>query len=377
MRQQARRPRLQLRRRMQQHPRKHRRTVQHAPPQAPQQSTPQPGIAPPPPAEAAGSQPNGMPPPPPSDSAAQQTYTPYPNGGASQPPAQSNYPQQNGYPQQQGGYPQNTYPQNGYPQQGSAYPQQGGYPQQPGYSQYPQRPYAQPPAPASFGVTPQQQDRSGPVSIPAGTLLSVRISEPLSTTNLKGGEVFQATAASDIYANGVVAVPRGAVLTGEVVESKNAGPLGGSAKLDLKLTSIQLGANTYPVASDIWSSNGPSKTGYTATNAAGGAVFGAVVGAIAGGGVGAGVGALAGGATGVAISGATRGPRLTLPPEALLQFHMEQPLTVQPVPFAEAERIAASAPQPPVLRTRPAYVVAPYPYRYAPYPYGYYYGPRY
>ncbi len=200
----------------------------------------------------------------------------------------------------------------------------------------------------------------------------MRTTEPLSTGNLHGGEYFQVTAASSLYIGGVVAIPRGAVLTGQVVAAKNAGPLGGSPRLELRLATVQLGGVTYPVVTDTWSNQGPSKSGYTAANTVGGAAIGALIGAAAGGGVGAGVGAIAGGATGVAVSGATHGPRLDLPPEALLQFHIEQPLTLQPVSYDEAERLAAAAPpQPPVLRQRPVYV-SPYPYVVRPYPYSYY-----
>ena len=337
--------------------------AQNEPAQNNQAENNQGGAMPPPPPAEPGTAASGMPPPPPSDQQAQQGETPYPNGSAAGQPPQNGYPnqaQQNGYPNQQNGYPNQ---QNGYPNQGGGYPdQQGGY--EP-------RGNAHPPTQGPvLAVTPQRQNNSGPVGIAPGTLLSVRTTQPLSTANLKGGEYFQVTAAADLYVNGVVAVPRGALLTGQVVEAKNAGAFGGSPKLDLKLTSIQLGPTTYPVVSDVWSSQGPSKTGYTATNAAGGAIFGALIGAIAGGGVGAGVGAVAGGATGAAVSGATRGPRLTLPPEALLQFHIEQPLTVQPMPYDEAERLAASVPQQPVLHQRPVYPY-PYPYPYAvrPYPY--------
>jgi hypothetical protein len=313
------------------------------------------GMPPPPPADP-GTAASGMPPAPPAEQSGQQSYTPYPNGNAQgAPPNQPNgYPNQDGYPNQPNGYPNQP---NGYPNQANGYPPQ--------YSQG--SVVAPPPGPPRplLAVSPKLQNNSGPVAIPPGTLLSVRTTQPLSTANLKDGDSFQVTSSSDIYVNGIVAIPRGAVLSGQVVESKNAGAFGGSPKLDLKLTSIQLGPNTYPVVSDVWSSEGPSKTGYTATNAAGGAIFGALIGAIAGGGVGAGVGAVAGGATGAAVSSATRGPRLTLPPEALLQFHIAQPLTVQPLRYDEAERIAASVPEQPVLHQRPPYA-APYPY---PYPY--------
>ncbi len=299
--------------------------------------------------------PGAMPPPPPAENAGNGQYTPYPNGSA---------PAPHGGPQP--GYGSGNYANQGYAPQA---PSAGGYP---GDSAYGPRGNVRPPAP-TLAVSPQQQNNSGPVTVAPGTLLSVRTTVPLSTNNLKPGDSFQATAASDVYANGVVAIPRGALLTGQVVEAKNAGPFGGSPKLDLKLTSVQLGPNAYPIDSEVWSSQGPSKTGYTATNTVGGAVVGALIGGVAGGGVGAGVGAVAGGASGALISGATRGPRLDLPPEALLQFRIADPLTVQPVPYDEAERLAASAPQQPVLRQRPVYVAAPYPYVVRPYPYAYYY----
>ena len=211
-------------------------------------------------------------------------------------PQQGEYGQQGQYPQQQGQYlQQGQYsrqapaPYGGYGRQAAPYPVQRG--------QYAQQPYVP-------GVSPAQQNGSGPVTLSPGLLLNVRTSEPLSTGRLKTGELVQFTSASDLYANGIVAIPRGAVLTGEVVEAKNAGAFGGSPKLDLKLTSLMLGGRSYSLDSDVWSSQGPSKTGYTATNTIGGAAFGAIIGAIAGGGIGAGVGAVAGGAGGALVSGA-------------------------------------------------------------------------
>ncbi len=294
------------------------------------------------------------------------------------PPPADTAPQQGQYSQQNGGYPQESgQPGGQYPAPPPAYGQSapGAYPYPP--QQYPPQPGQYAPRPLVPGVTPERQNASGPVTLSPGLLLNVRTSQPLSTAVLKDGQYVQFTAASDLYANGVVAIPRGAVLTGTVVAAKNAGPFGGSPKLELKLTTVTLGAQTYPLESDVWSSQGPSKSGYTAANTVGGAAFGAVIGAIAGGGVGAGVGAVAGGTGGALISSATHGPRLDLPAEVLLQFHLTAPLTVQPVNYSEAERLAASVPQQPVLRTRPMYVVAPYPYYARPYPYPvpyYYYG---
>jgi hypothetical protein len=302
-----------------------------------QQNQPQPdqsqnGAMPPPPPAQPGTAASGMPPAPPSDTGAQARY-----GGPEQGPAPAPGP----------------------------YDQQGGWGPR-GDAHVPEN-YN------TLAVSPAQQDASGPVTVAPGTLLSVRTDQPLSTGQLKPGDIFQATSSVDIYANGVVAIPRGAIFNGHVVEAKNAGALAGRPKLDLQLDSVQLGGRTYPLASQVWTSEGANKAGYTASNTAAGAIFGSLIGAITGGGVGAGVGAIAGGAGGAALSGATHGPRLDLPPEALLQFRLAKPLTLQPVRFAEAVRLANSVPQQPTLRRRPEYppYARPYPYPPVPPPYPY------
>jgi hypothetical protein len=205
------------------------------------------------------------------------------------------------------------------------------------------------------------------VTIPAGTLLQVRLSEPLDIAKLQDGATFQATAASDVFEGNVLAIPRGAVLQGTVVKVKKPGALGGSGELELQINSVNMGGKVYPVATDTWSSKSPNKAGYTASNTAGGALVGALIGGLIGRGPGAAIGAVAGGGAGLAASGATNGPRLYLPPESLLNFHMSAPVTVQPVSWQEAQRLAQSVPQ---LRRRPVYMAPPYPYGY-PYPYPY------
>ena len=230
-----------------------------------------------------------------------------------------------------------------------------------------QGPYGQ--QPGAYGAyIPQQQPVSGPVTIPAGTLLQIRTIQPMDTTKLQAGAAFDASVASDIFEGNVLAIPRGAQLTGTVVNVKKPGDLGGSGELELQITSINLGGKAYPVTTDIWSTKGPNKAGYTAANTAGGAVVGAIIGGIIGRGPGAAVGALAGGGAGLLASAHTNGPRAILPPEALLNFHLAGAVTVQPVSWQEAQRLAQNVPQ---LVRRPAYMAPPYPYGY-PYPYPYY-----
>ncbi|MBT9333151.1 BON domain-containing protein [Paracidobacterium acidisoli] len=249
-------------------------------------------------------------------------------------------------------------------------------PNQPARAPYPAQPgYYGNPNPQGYSNAPEQPI-SGPVTLPVGTLVQVRLDEPLDTAHIKDGAVFQATAANDVYVGNVLAIPRGATLQGSVVDAKNtgSGKLGGNAELALQVTALNLGANHYELATDTWSSKGPNKAGYTAGNTVGGAAIGAIIGGIIGRGAGAAVGAGVGAAAGMAGSAATNGPRLYLPAEALLDFHLATPVTVQPVSWQEARRLASNVPQ---LHRRPAYYAGPRPYGY-PYPYygGYYSYPR-
>jgi len=121
----------------------------------------------------------------------------------------------------------------------------------------------------------------------------------------------------------------------------------------------------------------PNKAGRTVGNAFGGAVLGAIIGGAVGGGGGAAIGAGAGAVGGTAASAATPGPRVWIPSEALMDFHLNAPLTVAPVSPAEAQRMAANAG--PAPQDRPTlYRRGPYPYGYPPPPPpppGYYYRP--
>lgn len=285
------------------------------------------------------------PPPPPDTAQHPQTQ---------QPPQaqQSSYPPQPGGPYRQ---PYHGNPQGPYSGQGNARPE--------GYN-------AQPGAEVPYYATPKS-----PVTIPAGTFLLVRLTVPLDSAQIQTGAYFQATAANDVYEGGVLAIPRGAELTGQVVEVKQGGKLSGSALMSLQLTSINLAGRIYPLTSDVWSSKGPSKTGRTAENTTGGAVLGAIIGGIIGGGGGAAVGAAAGGIGGLAASGATHGSRVYLPAETAISFRLAASATVKPVPWQEAQRLATSVRQPALVRRASPVYAAPPPY-YGPY-YRPYYGPYY
>ena len=262
------------------------------------------------------------------------------------------------YGQQQAQTPAPPYPQaQPYPQ-GQQYPQGQPYP--------PNQPY--PPARPQYApVRPPVQAYEaprGPVTIPVGTLLQVRTNEPVGTKFAKDGTPVQFTVIHDVAFGGVLAIPRGATVHGVVTEVKKNGELGGSAELTLKLTSLDLGGQSYELQSDQFKVKGPNKTERTVGNAFGGAILGAIIGGAVGRGEGAAIGAGAGAAAGTAASAATPGPGVWIPAEALVDFHLAAPLTVNPVSLQEASRLAQGLyPGGPMLYRRPGY--RPY-YAYPP-----------
>jgi hypothetical protein len=224
---------------------------------------------------------------------------------------------------------------------------------------------------------------SGPVTVTKGMLLAIRTSEPLDSKKVKPGDYFQGTVAQSVYVGNVLAIPRGAQVTGRVVDVKKPGELKGGASIALQLTTLNLGGNSYSLATDVFDTSSPGKGGYTAANTVGGSALGAAIGAIAGGGPGAAIGAVAGAGVGLGASAATPGPRSVVPPESVLTFHLTTPATVQPVSYQEANQLEASSAPPsrrypgagpgpgPYGYGPPPAGYAPPPPGYAPYPYGY------
>ena len=301
------------------------------------------------PQEANAQQDNGPMPPP--QAYPQQAPSPYPNNQAQYPDQAQN--------SQPGQYPP-PYPQSR--------PQYGPYGGQ-------QRGYDRPPSPTYAPAY-------GPVTVSPGTVLQLRTSEPLTSRRAQEGQPVQFTVISDVTAGGVLAIPRGATVHGVVTEVKKvgSGDLGGSSALALTLTSLDLGGRNYPLVSDQFRVRGPNKAGQTVGNAVAGGLIGTIIGCAAGRGAGCAIGAGAGVAAGTAASAASSGPQVWIPAEALVTFHLAEPLTVNAVSQQEAARLAQGLyPGGPTLYQRPGYAnpyYGPRPRYYARYGYPYYAYPR-
>jgi hypothetical protein len=149
-------------------------------------------------------------------------------GIAAQNSANQLNPDDQNQPQAQG---QNSIPppppDEAQPQQPQQAQQQTQQPEQSYGAQGPDNGPPPPPDQQGYGAPPSQapyyETPMAPVTIPAGTLLRVRLDQPLDTAHLQDGTIFQATNAVDVYERGVLAIPRGAALTGRVVATGEGG----------------------------------------------------------------------------------------------------------------------------------------------------------
>jgi BON domain/YMGG-like Gly-zipper len=170
------------------------------------------------------------------------------------------------------------------------------------------------------------------ITIPTGTHLSVRMIDSVDSSRDQAGQVFRASLDAPILVDGEEAVPAGADVFVRLATAKSAGRMLGSSELELQLVKMQTGGRTYPLVSNSYTAKGKSRGTETAERVGVGAAVGAVVGAIAGGKKGAAIGAAAGAGTGAAVQLATRGQQVKVPSETLLDFQLQQPVTVTKTP---------------------------------------------
>ena len=91
-------------------------------------------------------------------------------------------------------------------------------------------PAAAAPAPTQTPPPPAEKPKPQPVVIPAGTVLDVKLTQPLSSKTAQPGDPFTATLADPIVAHGKTVIPAGANVTGKVVDAKSKGKVKGEAR---------------------------------------------------------------------------------------------------------------------------------------------------
>jgi len=183
----------------------------------------------------------------------------------------------------------------------------------------------QPAAPPAPAPAPPE-----PIVVPAGTILTVRVGQTLSSKTSQTGQTFLATLAQQVNVQGTAAIPVGSTISGTVVAAKEKGKVKGEGQLALALRSITVLGQTFNIQTDVLENTVKGKGSRTAKTTGGGAAGGALIGGIAGGGRGAAVGALVGAGAGLAGGAATGNQQIEIPVESALSFRLSAPLTLPP-----------------------------------------------
>jgi hypothetical protein len=162
-------------------------------------------------------------------------------------------------------------------------------------------------------------------TVPAGTVVSVRLGEALGSKISQSGQDFSATLAEPIVVEDKEVIPAGADAHGTVVDAKSLGRFKGAARLQIELTSIK----DYKVQTASVNRVAKGKGKRSAVMIGGGAGAGALIGALAGGGKGAAIGAIVGGGAGTAGAAFTGNKDIVLPAETVVSFKLLQPIEVK------------------------------------------------
>jgi hypothetical protein len=185
-------------------------------------------------------------------------------------------------------------------------------------------------AAAQAVAPPSTKPKSQSMVVPAGTVLTVKTSQALSSKNSQTGQTFLATLAQPVSVGGRPALPAGSTVSGTVVTAKAKGKIKGEGQLDLALTSVSVGGHTYQIQTGVLSSTEKGKGKRTAATTGGGAAGGALIGGLAGGGKGAAIGATAGAGAGLIGGAMTGNKQIEIPAESALSFKLSAPLTLPP-----------------------------------------------
>jgi hypothetical protein len=167
------------------------------------------------------------------------------------------------------------------------------------------------------------------VTIPSGTLLTVRLDQGISTETNQSGDSFRATLDQPLVIDGNVIAERGARVEGRVAEVDPGGRVRGTARLSLELVRLNTAdGQRLKLQTESFAKQAEQSKTRDAAKVGAAAGIGAAIGAIAGGGKGAAVGAVVGGAAGTGGVMATRGQAAEIRSETRMTFKLTEAITV-------------------------------------------------
>ena len=165
------------------------------------------------------------------------------------------------------------------------------------------------------------------MTIPAGTTLSVRMTDSLDSKKNRTGETFRATVDAPLIVDGKTVVPKGAEAIGRITELQEPGHFKGRPYIAVELTALNFDGKSVTVRTSSYQEAGPSRTKQSVMLIGGGTAVGTVIGALAGAPwLGIRVGAAAG-----LVANTVRGrqSQIRIPAESLVLFTLQSPLPVE------------------------------------------------
>jgi hypothetical protein len=169
------------------------------------------------------------------------------------------------------------------------------------------------PAPAPVAAAPAN------VTIPAGTILLVRMMDSVSSKSAVGA-TFTTKLETDLAVNGVVAIKAGTMVYGKVAAATQAKRARGQSTLDIRLTQIVANGSPVAISTSGYAQAGEHEGKKTAAAMAAGAIIGNNYDR---GGKGA-----EGAAVGLAVASVKPGETLTVPAGSVIEFELQQAITV-------------------------------------------------
>jgi hypothetical protein len=164
--------------------------------------------------------------------------------------------------------------------------------------------------------------------IPAGTPITVRLQEAVSSASARPGDQFEAVLEQPIVVDGQTVAPEGAAVTGRVVAARHSGRLMHPGYLRIALASMSIDGKAVPVQSSSVIVAGASHKRRNFAWIGGGAGGGALIGALASGGSGALIGSAIGAAGGTTAAFATGKKDVGFGAERRLTFRLIRPVTI-------------------------------------------------
>jgi hypothetical protein len=182
-------------------------------------------------------------------------------------------------------------------------------------------------APAT--TTAAADDREREITLPAGTVLPLRLDSTVASNSSRVEDAVEAHLRGPVRARGVTVLPANVLVSGFVTQAKQSGRVKGRALIAFRFNSLRAHGEQYRVATSSVVRQAAGTKKRDAAEIALPAAGGAIIGAIAGGGKGAAIGAAAGGGAGTGVVLATRGKEVRLGAGADVNTRLTAPVTIR------------------------------------------------